>query len=397
MVDVSHEPRWGRIVEGAGEDPYLNSVMAAARVRARRATTTRRRTRSSRASSTSSPTASRRAGATTTRPTCPSQRLRNLYLPPFKAAIDAGADTVMCSFNAINGVAGLREPVHRDGHPQERVGLRRLHRERLHGGRRAARLPAASNPDSGPCGHGVAADGPEAAAHALNAGTDSEMVSTNYRDYGKQLVAAAPVSMKRIDDAVRRILRDQVPRRAVRAPVRRRRRRARRSSCCRPTAPPPACAAGRSMVLLKNDGNALPLDAAEEDRADRPAAATSRARHARPVVGPRATTPDAVVAVRRHEGAEPEHHVHGRAARSPTTISTTRRASARRSTIAAASRPRQRPPTRSSLALGETREMSGEAEARSNIDLPGQPAGPDRRGQGDRQAVRGRAVQRRGR
>ena len=47
------------------------------------------------------------------------------------------------------------------------------------------------NPDSGPCGHGVAADGPEAAAHALNAGTDSEMVSTNYRDFGEQLVAAA--------------------------------------------------------------------------------------------------------------------------------------------------------------------------------------------------------------
>ena len=50
------------------------------------------------------------------------QRLRNLYLPPFKAAIDAGADTVMCSFNAINGVPGLREPAHRDRHPQEASG-----------------------------------------------------------------------------------------------------------------------------------------------------------------------------------------------------------------------------------------------------------------------------------
>src|SRR4029079_18838469 len=63
------------------------------------------------------------------------------------------------------------------------------------------------NPDGGPCGHGVAADGPDAAAQALNAGTDSEMVSTNYRDFGAQLVQRRAVSMKRIDDAVRRILR----------------------------------------------------------------------------------------------------------------------------------------------------------------------------------------------
>ena len=63
------------------------------------------------------------------------------------------------------------------------------------------------NPNGGPCGHGVAADGAEAAALALNAGTDSEMVSTNYRDFGAQLVQSGAVSMKRIDDAVRRILR----------------------------------------------------------------------------------------------------------------------------------------------------------------------------------------------
>ena len=145
MVDVSHEPRWGRIVEAAGEDPYLNSVMAAARVkgaqgerlqRARQdVVTSRQALRRLRRS--------RRAGATTTRPTCPRQRLRNFYLPPFKAAIDAGADTVDVLVQRDQRRPGLREPVHRDRHPQGRVGLRRLHRERLHRGRRAARLPAA--------------------------------------------------------------------------------------------------------------------------------------------------------------------------------------------------------------------------------------------------------------
>ena len=222
MVDVSHEPRWGRIVEGAGEDPYLGSVMAAARVKGAQGSDYAAPQQGGRpASSTSSPTASPRAAATTTPPTCPSQRLRNLYLPPFKAAIDAGADTVMCSFNAINGVPGLRQQVHRDRHPEEGVGLRRLRRERLHR-RRRDRAPARRRtPTSGPCGHGIAADGPEAGANALMAGTDSEMVSTNIRDYGEQLLAQqqdhdVPARRRRTPDPA-----GQVPRRALRPPLRR--------------------------------------------------------------------------------------------------------------------------------------------------------------------------------
>ncbi len=63
------------------------------------------------------------------------------------------------------------------------------------------------NPDTGECGHGVAADGPAAAALALNSGVDSEMTSTLIRDFGAQLLAEHRISMRRIDDAVRRILR----------------------------------------------------------------------------------------------------------------------------------------------------------------------------------------------
>ena len=70
------------------------------------------------------------------------QRLRNLYLPPFKAAIEAGADTAMCSFNAINGVPGCAQRLPHERDPQGRVGLRRLRRERLDCGVRDARLPA---------------------------------------------------------------------------------------------------------------------------------------------------------------------------------------------------------------------------------------------------------------
>ena len=91
------------------------------------------------------------------------QRLRNLYLPPFKAAIDAGADTAMCSFNAINGVPGCAH---------KRLETDVLKKEWGFDGfiesdyTAVAELRACppKTPDEGPCGHGVAADGPDAGA-----------------------------------------------------------------------------------------------------------------------------------------------------------------------------------------------------------------------------------------
>ena len=149
MVDVSHDPRWGRIVEGNGEDPYLGSVMAAARVKGAQgddySDPDRTVTSVKHFVAYGQPEGGRDYNTTD----MSESRLRNLYLPPFKAAIDAGSDTVMCSFNSINGVPGLRQQVHRDRHPQEGVGLRRLHRERLHRGRRDPGLPA------GEPGHGI--------------------------------------------------------------------------------------------------------------------------------------------------------------------------------------------------------------------------------------------------
>ena len=126
MVDVSHEPRWGRIVEGNGEDRYVGSVMAAARVKGAQG--------SDYSAKDKVVTSVKHFVGTATRKwlrlrhhRLSDERLRNIYLPPFKAAIDAGSDTVMCLFNTINGVPALRDPLHRDRHPQGRVGLRRLH------------------------------------------------------------------------------------------------------------------------------------------------------------------------------------------------------------------------------------------------------------------------------
>ncbi|HYZ29033.1 MAG TPA: glycoside hydrolase family 3 N-terminal domain-containing protein, partial [Thermoleophilaceae bacterium] len=206
MVDVSHEARWGRISEGGGEDPYLGSVMAAARVKGFQGSDYSAQDKLMASPKHFAAYGQPEGGRDYNTTDMSTQRLWNLYLPPFKAAIDAGADTAMCSFNAINGVPGC--------------GNRYLMTDILKGAwgfdgfvegdwTAVAEMRACppKTPDEGECGHGVAADGPSAAALALNAGLDSEMTSTLIRDYGEQLVSQGLVSMKRIDDAVRRILR----------------------------------------------------------------------------------------------------------------------------------------------------------------------------------------------
>jgi beta-glucosidase len=223
MVDVSHEPRWGRISEAAGEDPYLNSVMAAARVKGAQG---------------------------------------DDYSADDKVVTSvkhfAGAGTAMCSFNAINGKPGCANPYTESQVMKYLWGFDGFIESDYTAVAELRACPP-MNPNSGSCGHGVAADGMQAAQKALNAGTDMEMVSTNYRDFGKQLVASGKVSMRRIDDAVRRILRikfraglfDHVSFNHVdnrQTPIPQANRDAARS------------AAQRSMVLLKNDGPTLPFD-----------------------------------------------------------------------------------------------------------------------------------------
>src|SRR4051794_9482757 len=188
MVDVSHEPRWGRISEAAGEDPYLNSVMAAARVRGAQgddySADNRVLTSVKHFAAYGQPEAGRDYNTTD----MSLSRLWNFYLPPFKAAVDAGADTAMCSFNAINGVPGCANTYTETNVLKKRWGFDGFIESDYTAVAELRGCPPV-NPDSGPCGHGVAEDGAEAAEKALNAGTDSEMVSTNYRDFGKQLVA----------------------------------------------------------------------------------------------------------------------------------------------------------------------------------------------------------------
>jgi beta-glucosidase len=368
MVDVSHEPRWGRIAEGGGEDPYLGSVMAAARVKAAQGTdysaADKVVTSPKHLAAYGEPEGGRDYGTTD----LSEQRLRNLYLPPFKAAIDAGADTTMCSFNAINGVPGCANPY---------VETQILKREWGFDGfvesdyTAVAELRACPpvNPGEGPCGHGVAADGPEAAALALNAGTDSEMVSTYLRDNGRQLLAQGRISMSRLDDAVRRILRVKFRAGLFERPYVDVSQA--EAAQLRPDAIAAArSAASRSMVLLKNAGSVLPLDPAKKTAVIGPFA-----RNQHDMLGPwwgqgrdadAVTVYDGILAqspgATYAQGCPVVNAEPPDATPNDVCGSTAGFAEA----VAAADAADQ-----VVLALGESREMSGEAASRTTIDLPG--------------------------
>jgi beta-glucosidase len=369
MVDVSHEPRWGRIAEAAGEDPYLNSVLAAARVKA---------IQGNDYSATDKLVASPKhfvaygqpeSGRDYNTTDMSEQRLRNFYLPPFKAAVDAGADTAMCSFNAINGVPGCG-----NDYTMNQILKGEWDFDGFIEGDWTAvaemRACPPKNPDTGECGHGVAADGPGAAALALNSGLDSEMTSTLIRDFGAQLLSEGRISMSRIDDAVRRILRVKFRAGLFEHPYAPVEPDKAEAEMLKPDAVAAARnAASRSMVLLQNKGGILPLDPSKKTAVIGPLA-----RNQHDMLGPwwgAGRDTDAVTVFdginQQSPGATFAEGCKLSNAEPPTTDPEGCGSDAGFAAAVDAARAADQVV----LALGETREMSGEAAARSTLDLPG--------------------------
>jgi beta-glucosidase len=369
MVDVSHEPRWGRIAEAAGEDPYLNSVLAAARVKAIQGNDYSARDKLVASPKHFAAYGEPEAGRDYNTTDMSEQRLWNFYMPPFKAAIDAGADTAMCAFNALNGVPAcgndylmneiLKDEWDFDGFVEsDWTAVAEL------------RTCPPRNPDSAECGHGVAADGPGAAALALNSGVDSEMTSTLIRDFGAQLLRERRISMRRIDDAVRRILRVKFRAGLFENPYSQFTPEQAEAQMLRPDALAAARnAASRSMVLLRNEGGILPFDPAKKTA----------------VIGPLAKNQHDMLGPWWGAGRDADVVTvfDGIAQQSPGATF------AQGCTLSNTEPPHTDPEGCGSeagfaeavavaraadqvvLALGETREMSGEAAARSTLDLPG--------------------------
>ena len=245
MVDVSRDPRWGRIAEGSGEDPYLGSRMAVARVKG---------FQGKNLSDTGSIAACAKhfvgygadeAGRDYNTTDMSEVTLRNVYLPPFKAAADAGVRTYMSAFNDLNGV-----PTSGNRHTLRDI----LKGEWNFDGFVVSDWASLEQMID----HGYARDKEDAALKGATAGVDMDMVCNVYKDHLPGLVKKKSELSLVIDDAVRRILRVKVELGLFDHPYTDEEKEA--SSMLTPQALDlslkEAC---QSIVLLKNEKNLLPL------------------------------------------------------------------------------------------------------------------------------------------
>jgi beta-glucosidase len=197
MVDIARDPRWGRIVEGAGEDPYLGSVMAAAQVQGFQNGNLVAPTSLLATAKHFAAYGGAEGGRDYNVVSTSERDLWNVYLPPFHAAVNAGVGTLMASFNEINGT-----PSHANDWLLTDV-LR--NRWRFHG--------FVVSDWTGVwelMQHGIAADSLTAAERALHAGVDMEMSSTLYRNTLAAAIRRGEFPEALVDTAVRRVLRVKV-------------------------------------------------------------------------------------------------------------------------------------------------------------------------------------------
>lgn len=275
MVDVARDPRWGRIAETCGEDQYLGREMAKARVRGfqSRGLPDGRRM-------TSCPKhfvayGACEAGRDYNTVDVSERRLREVHLPPFEGALGEGAGCVMTAFNEINGVPATANAFTLRGILREELGC-----------------TCVTISDYNSIGelvpHGVAVDPREAARKAIEAGVDIDMGSTAYPDHLQDLVETGQVDEKLVDGAVRRILTLKMELGLFESPYvdEELQERVILSESHRELA---RKVARRSMVLLQNENDVLPLDGEDLDIA---------------VVGPLADERAEMIGTFAHQGRE---------------------------------------------------------------------------------------------
>lgn len=194
MIDVSRDPRWGRIAESCGEDPYLNAVMGAAMIKGFQGDSLNDPTAIAACAKHFVAYGAAEGGRDYNSTFIPERVLRNVYLPPFKAAVDAGCATFMTSFNDNDGVPGTAN----------KFVLKDVLRDEWNfDGMVVTDWNSAGEMIS----HGFCTDGKDAAEKSVNAGVDMDMVSETFIKNLKQSLDEGKVSMQSIDNAVRNILR----------------------------------------------------------------------------------------------------------------------------------------------------------------------------------------------
>ena len=245
MLDIARDPRWGRITEGAGEDPFVGAAFARARVRGFQGQDYGAPDKILACAKHWVAYGAAEGGRDYNTTDLSEQTLREIYFPPFKAAVDAGVGTLMSSFNAINGVPASANP----------FTLRKVLRDEW---KFDGFVVSDYTSVKELINHGIAANEEDAAAAALNAGVDMEMVSRSYNTFGPKLLQEKRLSMATLDEAVRRILRIKFRLGLFDHPYTDEAREP--NALLRPESIRLAREiAGRSMVLLKNDRETLPL------------------------------------------------------------------------------------------------------------------------------------------
>ncbi|MEW5836764.1 MAG: glycoside hydrolase family 3 N-terminal domain-containing protein [Pseudomonadota bacterium] len=351
MVDISRDARWGRSTEGAGEDAYLGSVMARAYIRGYQGADL---------SSPESVAASVKhfaaygaaeAGREYNTTDMSDIRLRQVYLPPYKAAVEAGAATMMSAFNALNGVPATADPYLMDEILRKEWGF---------DGFVVSDYTAVMELTH----HGIALDAATATEKALKAGVEVDMMSHFFDTQIPKLLEEGKLSMATVDEAVRRVLRVKFALGLFEHPYARGTEVTRAVDAHRPLA---RRAAEESFVLLKNGGKGaapvLPLSSGVKklaligplaDNAAEMQGAWGGAQHQPDVV----TLRNGLAARMKKQGGE---LLYARG----TDIETDSEAG-----FAAAKQAAEAADV-VVMALGESSSMSGEAGSRAHLGLPG--------------------------
>jgi len=200
MVDIARDPRWGRVIEGAGEDPYLGAVVAAAKVRGYQGRDYSKPTKMAATVKHFAAYGAPVAGREYNTVDMSTQQLLNDYLPPYRAAVNSGVASVMSAFNSLNGVPASGNP----------YLLHQILRQMWDfKGAVVSDYQAVQELVE----FGYAADEKDAARLALSAGVDIEMavqvpsINSTYDNFGPQLVRSGKISMAEVNSDVRHVLR----------------------------------------------------------------------------------------------------------------------------------------------------------------------------------------------
>jgi beta-glucosidase len=349
MVDLTREPRWGRIMEGAGEDPYLNSMIARAKVKGFQGADVAADTTMLATAKHYVAYGAPQAGRDYHTVDISERTLHETYLPPFYAAVDAGVRSIMPGFNEIAGV-----PMH--AHDPLIDGL--LRDEWNWNGLVVSDYTAVWELKN----HGLADTDLSAGVQALRAGVDVDMVSGIYGDTLHVAVERGDLHVEEVNEAVRRVLRAKWDLGLFEDPYRygspEREDEVILSDQHRDLARE---AAHRSMVLLKNEDDVLPLG----DDVETLAVIGPLADDARSILGEWAASGRAEDAISVLQGLESRAGVNVEYVPGLSTVRSTDTTGFADAVDAAARA------DAAVLVLGEEYNMSGEAASRTSIDLPG--------------------------